>query len=130
MTGSHLKRLHPDDMEYWLAVERATWRLAVDQKIRLKIVRPIDPKADFYGQADCVGRWMEISLRYSGIPKKNWGPRREPAYVLDTICHELAHLATPYERDHHGPIFMRTFSRLIARQEDLKLRVDLWRNAK
>ncbi len=127
MHARYLKDLHPDDVALWLGVEKACWRLALDQGIRFSAVAPLPRKfvSSYSGEADCVSRRLRISLRYSWHEKWGWGKRRNYAYILDTLVHEMAHLATPHERDDHGPKFFREFSRLLLVQEKLKLRFDL-----
>lgn len=134
MTANYLADLHPDDLRYWLYVEKACWRLAVASGLGdiLKSVRPTPKKnicrngSFFFGlcylQPEST---LEITVRL--FQDKSWAKSRVPlSNLIDTIAHEMAHLkASHKERDSHGPKFFRAFGKMLVLQEKIKIRVDL-----
>lgn len=127
-----LSQLHPDDRALWLNVEKAAWRLALAAKLpRLPRCIVPTPKRRLDSQAGRVvwgrgGTEVELSLR-GWYFKGKWGPRYPLHYTLDTIVHEMAHVATRFNDD-HGSKFFLEFARLLVLQEKLNLRLDLQAN--
>lgn len=132
MTRQCLTDLHPDDAALWLNVEKAVWRLCLAANLKRLprcIVptpkRSLDSRAGQVSWGRC-GAEVEISLRYFFDAGK-WSARYPLHYMLDTIAHEVAHVAVGFNDD-HGPKFFQEFSRLLVIQEQLGLRHDLSAN--
>lgn len=126
MTSADLKQLHPHDVPLWLAVETATWRLACAAKLPLERIRPV-PKRELIRTAGCCyhgSREIQVGLRRSWTKKDGWSPRFQQYYLLDTIMHEVAHLAAGHEAS-HGEQWVREFARMMVLAEDINIRVDL-----
>lgn len=94
------------DAKRWRLVEKTTRRYAKAFGLRLYRVRPLGTK--FAGRCDYDGT-IHISLRdCDGL--------RTSYYVLDTIAHELAHLAFFNHREE----WVRLFAKILTRMADKK----------
>ncbi len=56
-----------------------------------------------------------------------WDDRYSMHFLLDTICHEVAHAMVGREEKYegHGPKFFRAFARAINNMEHARLRLDI-----
>lgn len=124
MTRAFLKNLHADDHGLWLAVEKATWRLAFAAKLPLSQVRPMP--------LSHVGRLCGLYLTPPDAKTKEiWLSLRDPNskryamhQIFETVVHEMAHCKAGCGAD-HGPRFYRAFAELLVLAEDIKIRVDI-----
>lgn len=127
MTRADLKELHPHDIPLWLAVETAVWRLALAAKLPLRSVIPVPKRLLSVAAGYCSKHphnQIQISLRHGWEQKAGFGKRCQLHFLLDTIAHEVAHLAAGWAAD-HGPQFFREFARMITLSEDINIRVDI-----
>ena len=126
MTSADIKQLHPEDIPLWLAVETATWRLALAASLPLKRVRPV-PRWELIQTAGACyhgSREIQVALRRSWSKTHGWSKRFQRYYILDTIMHEVAHLAAGHAAD-HGEKWVREFARIMILAEDINIRLDL-----
>lgn len=127
MTSDDLKQLHPHDIPLWLGVETAVWRLALASRVKLHRVVPVPRHLcqqaagwTFWGSHPCI----KISLRRRWEKDKGWSQRFSAHFLIDTICHEVAHLKSGLRAD-HGPKFFKAFAATILLAEKINIRVDI-----
>jgi len=127
MTRADIKELHPHDIPLWLATETAVWRLALAAKLPLRFVRPVPKRFTSTVAGYCLKHprnEIQVALRHGWDAKRGWGRRCNLHFILDTIAHEVAHMAAGWAAD-HGPKFFREFARMINLAEDINIRVDI-----
>jgi len=95
------------DVKRWKLVKKTTEHYAKVFGLRLKSVKPMGP--EFSGFCSVDGAIL-ISLR-------DRDGRRKSYFVLDTIAHELAHLAFFNHREE----WIRLFSKILTRMADDKM---------
>lgn len=135
MNHSFLKHLHPDDVTYWLHVEKATGDLREARRVRKQKIFLFPTMRTWI---DCgegtllYGRCRyqpdnqhDISITVRKFDKTNgWSRHRLPTFqILDTICHELGHVMSGDEKADHGPKFFREFGKfcgLVGKTDALK----------
>ena len=133
MNASHLKDLHPDDVILWLHVEAAVWRLVRASGARVSAVGPV-PKMETAGAAGLC-TWTGGTKKHPKGPhvlhigvrrfiKGRWRERMTLHYILDTICHEVAHAKAGWADD-HGTKWFTEFGKLVLLCEKLKIRRDI-----
>lgn len=116
------KRLKPQDVTRWKLVKETTERYAFEFGLRLEKVSPAPYTKDYGGMCYFDGE-IEISLRWKD------GSARPHYYVLDTIAHELAHLAHLDHRREWALLFTRIFSRM-AKEGRLEKFRKVWKRSK
>lgn len=96
-----------EDRKRWKLVEETAKRYAKAFGLRLKKVRPAGKT---FGGLCQVDGTLNISLRDRGGLRKSY-------YVLDSIAHELAHLAFFNHREE----WVRLFSKILTRMAEEKM---------
>lgn len=127
MIRSDRRRLHPDDVPLWLAVEAAVFRLARHVDTRINWVRPMK-KADiqfwwgmYHGYPE---RGIEITLR-EWDAKRGWDVKPQKCYQLvDVIAHEVAHAKVGIPAS-HGNRWIKAYAHCLYTAAVLNLRLDL-----
>ena len=100
------------DHKRWKLVEKTARRYAKAFGLRLRRVRPMGTK--YAGLCEEDGT-IYVSLRDSdGL--------RQSYFVLDTIAHELAHLAHFNHRTHWVSLFAKILTRMAEKKEFDKFR--------
>jgi hypothetical protein len=121
VTRDDLKHLHRDDVPLWLAVETATWRLALAAQLPLRTVKPMTAQHAKTLAGYCTGSPL-YEIRYA--LRNVLGKRYALHQLLDTIAHEVAHLKAGVKRQHEEKFF-RDFAEMLTLAEDINIRVDL-----
>lgn len=96
----HLKFLHPNDIQLWEKVEQVIWTIADTMLLPLKIAEPkklplpdgCDGYCDWYKKKVCIKIRPRDRMSDGG---KWWSKPLSYDYIIEVVCHELAHLHFP-----------------------------------
>ena len=128
MNAVDKRRLHPDDVKLWLAVEGAITRLADFTDTRLHWIRPLKKSETdiwwgmYHGYPQ---HGIEIAVRDWHGPREGWEPKVHRLYQLvDTIAHEMAHAKVGI-RASHGNRWFAAYAHCLDAAVFLDLRFDL-----